>query len=301
MSTPVSDDASLIPNSTQKTPTGLPLHELPDKPLVVIQSSRSWSALDFHELWVYRELLYFLTLRDIKVRYKQTLLGVSWVLLQPLITTFVFTIFLGVLVKVPSEGMPYVLFVYVGLLPWTYFNAAVTSSSNSLVNNAHLITKVYFPRSIIPVSAVAARLLDLAIAFIVLIGLMAFYRVALTPSILLLPVLIALITLLALGVGMVSATLNVKYRDVGVLIPVLLQLWMYASPVVYPVSLVPARFRYIYQLNPLVGLIGNFRAAALGGQIDWLALAWSVGIIAVLLTYALFLFRRRETLFADIV
>ena len=301
MSTPVSDDASLIPNSTKKTPTGLPQFDLPDKPLVVIQSNRSWSALDFHELWVYRELLYFLTLRDIKVRYKQTLLGVSWVLLQPLITTFVFTIFLGVLVKVPSEGIPYVLFVYVGLLPWTYFNAAVTSSSNSLVNNAHLITKVYFPRSIIPVSAVAARLLDLAIAFIVLIGLMVFYRVALTPSILLLPVLIALITLLALGVGMVSAALNVKYRDVGVLIPVLLQLWMYASPVVYPVSLVPARWRSIYQLNPLVGLIGNFRAAALGGQIDWLALAWSVGIIAVLLTYALFLFRRRETLFADIV
>lgn len=301
MSTPVSDDASLIPNSTKQTPTGLPQFELPDKPLVVIQSSKSWSALDVHEFWVYRELLYFLTLRDIKVRYKQTLLGVSWVLLQPLITTFVFTIFLGVLVKVPSEGIPYVLFVYVGLLPWTFFNAAVTSSSNSLVNNAHLITKVYFPRSIIPVSAVAARLLDLAIAFIVLIGLMAYYRVALTSSILLLPVLIALITLLALGVGMVSATLNVKYRDVGVLIPVLLQLWMYASPVVYPTSLVPARWRYIYQLNPLVGLIGNFRAAALGGQIDWSALAWSVGIIAALLIYAGFLFRRRETLFADIV
>jgi lipopolysaccharide transport system permease protein len=302
MSTPVSDSPSLTSNATQrKEATPLPQFELPDEPLVTIQAKKSWSPLDLHELWVYRELLYFLTLRDIKVRYKQTLLGVSWVLLQPLITTFVFTIFLGVLVRVPSEGMPYVIFVYVGLLPWTFFNAAVTSSSNSLVNNAHLITKVYFPRSIIPVSAVAARLLDLAIAFIVLIGLMAYYRVALTWSILLLPVLVALITLLALGVGMVSSTLNVKYRDVGVLIPVLLQLWMYASPVVYPTSLVPVRWRRIYELNPLVGLIGNFRAAALGGQIDWFALAWSIGIIAALLTYALFLFRRRETLFADIV
>ena len=302
MSIPASDDASLIPNSTKGTePTRPPRYELPDQPLVIIQSSKPWSTLDFHEFWVYRELLYFLTLRDIKVRYKQTLLGVSWVLLQPLITTFVFTIFLGILIRVPSEGTPYVLFVYLGLLPWTFFSTAIISSSNSLVNNAHLITKVYFPRSIIPVSAVAARLLDLAIAFIVLIGLMVYYRVALTPSILLLPVLVALITLLALGVGMVSSTLNVKYRDVGVLIPVLLQLWMYASPVVYPTSLVPAQWHYIYQLNPLVGLIGSFRAAALGGPIDWFALAWSVVIIAALLIYAGFLFRRRETLFADIV
>jgi lipopolysaccharide transport system permease protein len=274
---------------------------LPDQPLVIIQSSKSWSTLDFYEFWVYRELLYFLTLRDIKVRYKQTLLGVSWVLLQPLITTVVFTIFLGILIRVPSEGTPYVLFVYAGLLPWTFFSVAIISSSNSLVNNAHLITKVYFPRSIIPVSAVAARLLDLAIAFTVLIGLMVYYRVALTWSILLLPLLVALITLLALGVGMVSSAINVKYRDVGVLIPVLLQLWMYASPVVYPTSLIPARWDHIYQLNPLVGLIGNFRAAALGGQIDWSALAWSVGIIAALLIYAGFLFRRSETLFADIV
>lgn len=302
MSTPASDSPSLTPNSTTRTePTRSPRFDLPNEPLVTIQAKKSWSPLDLHEFWVYRELLYFLTLRDIKVRYKQTLLGVSWVLLQPLITTFVFTIFLGVLVKVPSDGMPYVIFVYLGLLPWTFFNAAVTSSSNSLVNNSHLITKVYFPRSIIPVSAVAARLLDLAIAFIVLIGLMAYYRVAITWSILLLPVLVALITLLALGVGMVSAVYNVKYRDVGVLIPVLLQLWMYVSPVVYPASLVPARWRYIYQLNPLVGLIGNFRSAALGRPIDWSALAWSVVIIAALLTYASFLFRRRETLFADIV
>ena len=302
MSTPASDSVSLSPNTKTNTqPTHLPGNELPTKPLVTIQPSKSLSAVDFHEFWLYRELLYFLTLRDIKVRYKQTLLGATWVLLQPLITTVVFTIFLGVLIRVPSEGTPYVLFVYLGLLPWTFFSAAIISSSNSLVNNAHLITKVYFPRSLIPVSAVAGRLLDLAIAFLVLICLMAYFRVALTWSILLLPVLVALITLLALGVGMVTSALNVKYRDVGVLIPVLLQLWMYASPVVYPTSLVPARWQYLYELNPMVGLVGSFRAAALGGPIDWPALAWSVGAIAVLLVFAAFLFRRMESRFADIV
>ncbi|HEV8430593.1 MAG TPA: ABC transporter permease [Pyrinomonadaceae bacterium] len=302
MSTPVSDSPSLTSNATQrKEATPLSQFDVPDEPLVTIQAKKSWSALDLHELWLYRELLYFLTLRDIKVRYKQTLLGVSWVLLQPLLTTIVFTIFLGVLLQVPSEGTPYVLFVYAGLLLWTFFSAAVISSSNSLVTSAHLITKVYFPRAILPVSAVGARLLDLAIAFLVLICLMAYYRVGLTWAILLLPVLVALITLLAVGVGMVTSAINVKYRDVGVLIPVLLQLWMYASPVVYPASLVPTRWQRLYELNPLVGLIGNFRAAALGGPINWIALAWSVGIIVGLLVYAAFLFRRMETHFADIV
>jgi len=301
MSTPVSDDASLIPNSTKTTPTDLPPYELPDLPLVTIQPGKSWSAVDFREVWRYRELLYFLTLRDIQVRYKQTLLGVSWVLLQPLLTTFVFTIFLGVLIRVPSEGTPYVLFVYVGLLPWTFFSAAILSGSNSLVSNAQLINKVYFPRLLIPVSAVAARLFDFAVAFSVLIFLMVYYRVALTWPILLLPVLVALMTLLALGVSMVTSALNVKYRDVGVLIPVLLQLWMYASPVVYPTSLVPARWQSIYRLNPLVGLIGSFRAVVLGAPIDWSALAWSVGVIAVLLVYAAFVFRRMEARFADVV
>jgi len=268
---------------------------------VTIQPSKSWSAVDFREVWRYRELLYFLTLRDIQVRYKQTLLGVSWVLLQPLLTTFVFTIFLGVLIRVPSEGTPYVLFVYVGLLPWTFFSAAILSGSNSLVSNAQLINKVYFPRLLIPVSAVAARLFDFAVAFTVLVFLMVYYRVALTWPILLLPVLVALLTLLALGVSLVTSALNVKYRDVGVLIPVLLQLWMYASPVVYPTSLVPARWLFIYRLNPLVGLIGSFRAVVLGTAIDWSALAWSVGLIAALLVYAAFVFRRMEVRFADVV
>jgi len=302
MTTSASDSASLTPNSTNRTESNrLPQYELPTQPLVTIQPSKSWSAVDFREVWRYRELLYFLTLRDIQVRYKQTLLGVSWVLLQPLLTTFVFTIFLGVLIRVPSEGTPYVLFVYVGLLPWTFFSAAILSGSNSLVSNAQLINKVYFPRLLIPVSAVAARLFDFGVAFTVLIFLMVYYRVALTWPILLLPVLVALLTLLALGVSLVTSALNVKYRDVGVLIPVLLQLWMYASPVVYPTSLVPARWLFIYRLNPLVGLIGSFRAVVLGTEIDWSALAWSVGLIAALLVYAAFVFRRMEVRFADVV
>jgi len=302
MTTSASDSASLTPNSTNRTESNrLAQYELPAQPLVTIQPSKSWSAVDFREVWRYRELLYFLTLRDIQVRYKQTLLGVSWVLLQPLLTTFVFTIFLGVLIRVPSEGTPYVLFVYVGLLPWTFFSAAILSGSNSLVSNAQLINKVYFPRLLIPVSAVAARLFDFAVAFTVLIFLMVYYRVALTWPILLLPVLVALLTLLALGVSLVTSALNVKYRDVGVLIPVLLQLWMYASPVVYPTSLVPARWLFIYRLNPLVGLIGSFRAVVLGTAIDWSALAWSVGLIAALLVYAAFVFRRMEVRFADVV
>jgi lipopolysaccharide transport system permease protein len=302
MTTSASDSPSLTPNSTNKTePDRVPQFNLPDEPLVVIEPKKSWSAVGVHDFWVYRELLYFLTLRDIKVRYKQTLLGVLWVLLQPLLTTVVFTIFLGLLIRVPSEGTPYVLFVYVGLLPWTFFSAAVISSSNSLVNNAHLITKVYFPRSLIPVSAVIGRLLDLAIAFLVLVCLMAYYHVAVTWAILLLPVLVALMTLLAVGLGMVTSAMNVKYRDVGVLIPVLLQLLMYASPVVYPASLVPARWQRLYGLNPLVGLLGSFRSAALGAQIDWSALAWSGATTAVLLVGAAFLFRRMEAHFADFV
>ena len=302
MTTSASDSASLTPNSTNRTePDRLPQYELPDRALVTIEAKKSWSAVDFREVWHFRELLYFLTLRDIQVRYKQTLLGVSWVILQPLLTTIVFTIFLGILIRVPSEGTPYVLFVYVGLLPWTFFSAAILSGSNSLVSNAQLINKVYFPRLLIPVSAVAARLFDFAIAFIVLIVLMAYYQIALTWAILLLPVLVILLTLLALGVSLITSALNVKYRDVGVLIPVLLQLWMYASPVVYPASLIPTRWQSIYRLNPLAGLIGSFRAATLGAQIDWFALAWSIGTIAALLVGAAFLFRRMEARFADVV
>jgi lipopolysaccharide transport system permease protein len=275
--------------------------DLPDEPLVIIQPSKLWAAFSFRELWEYRGLLYFLMWRDLKVRYKQTALGMVWVVLQPLLTTLVFTLFLGRVVGVRADGTPYPLFVFAGMLPWTFFMGAVSSTSNSLVGNAHLITKVYFPRSLVPIAAVAARLPDFAISFIILVGLGFYYRAAWGWNILMLPVCIVLVMLLALAVGMATSALNVKYRDVGVMIPLLLQLWMFASPVVYPVSMVPQGWRRLYALNPLVGIIKGFRVSVLGGEFDWAALAVSALITLALLVYASFSFRRMETYFADIV
>jgi lipopolysaccharide transport system permease protein len=290
-----------VPSTTRPAPQPPPSRVLPDEPLVIIQSSKSWTALNLRALWSYRELLYFLTWRDIKVRYKQTALGMAWVVMQPLLTTAVFTLFLGRLAGVPSDGIPYPLFAYAGLLPWTFFMGAVTSGSSSLVSNSHLITKVYFPRSIVPVAAVAARLPDFAIAFIVLIGMVVYYRVAAGWNVLLLPVCVMLMTLLALGVGMATSAFNVKYRDVGVMMPLLLQLWMFASPVVYPASLVPEAWRRLYSLNPMVGIIEGFRASLLGGRFDGAALAVSALVTSALLACVAFWFRRMETHFADIV
>lgn len=300
MITPASDSKSLASNSRTIRAT----HQSSEpsaKPLVTIEASRSWGSLNLRDLWVYRELLYFLTLRDIKVRYKQTLLGVTWVVLQPLLTTLVFTLFLGILVRVPSEGHPYALFVYAGMLPWTFFSYSVSTSGNSLVGNAHLITKVYFPRALLPISAVAARLLDFAIGFGVMVCLLVYFGVRPTANFLLLPLLVFLITMLALAIGMITSALNVKYRDVAVLIPVLVQLWMYASPVVYPPSLVPGRWRQLYDLNPMTGLLDGFRAVFLGGRINWMSLAVASAVTAGLLVIASFQFRRMENQFADVI
>ena len=288
-------------NSAPTNATAQVADELRRRPFVIIEASRGWRAINLRELWVYRELLYLLIWRDIKVRYKQTLLGVAWVVLQPVLTTLVFTVFLGILLRVPTNGPPYLLFVYSGLLMWIFFSSAITTSGISLVGNAQLLTKVYFPRSLLPVAAVAARLLDFAIGFVILILLMVYYGVRPTSSIFLLPVLVALMTLLALAVGMIASALNVKYRDVGVLIPVLLHLWMYASPVVYPASLVPGRWRQLYELNPMAGLIGGFRTAVLGGPIHWTSLAVSAAVIIGLLIIASIQFRRMENQFADVI
>ena len=288
-------------NSATTAGTEQVADELERRPFVIIEASRGWRAINLRELWVYRELLYLLIWRDIKVRYKQTLLGVAWVVLQPVLTTLVFTIFLGLLLRGPTNGPPYLLFVYSGLLMWIFFSSAVTTGSISLVSNAQLLTKVYFPRSLLPVAAVAARLLDFAIGFVILILLMFYYGVRPTASVFLLPVLVALMTLLTLAVGMIASALNVKYRDVGVLIPVLLHLWMYASPVVYPASLVPGRWRQLYELNPMAGLIGGFRTAVLGGPINWTSLAVSAAVTIGLLIVASIQFRRMENQFADVI
>jgi lipopolysaccharide transport system permease protein len=275
--------------------------ELPVKPLVVIEPSTSRVPLDLSQIWIYRELLYFLTLRDIKVRYKQTVLGASWVVIQPLLTTLIFTIFLGKLARVPSDDIPYALFAYAALLPWTFFAGAIGSSGNSLVGSAHLITKVYFPRMIIPGAAIAARLMDFAIAFVIFVPLMFYYRVALTRNILMLPLFVVLVILLTMGVGLWASALNVRYRDIGVALPVLTQLWMFTSPVVYPASLVPGKWQFLYRLNPMVGIIEGFRSSLFGRRFNWPAVAISTVITLFLLVYSAYTFSRTEKEFADIV
>jgi len=276
---------------------------LPEEPLVTIEPGGAWAVVSLRDLWAYRELFYFLVWRDIKVRYTQTLMGAAWVVIQPLLTTLVFTLFFGVLAGVPSEGgVPYPLFAFAGLLPWMFFSSAVTRGGNSLVNNANLITKVFFPRIIIPCAAVGAGLLDFAISFAVLAGLMAFYGVAPTRAVLMLPALVLLVTLFAVAVGLWLAANNVKYRDISQVMPFLLQMWMFASPVIYPPTFVPERWRWLLALNPMTGIIDGFRAAVFGRKgFNWASLALSSAVTLALLVYSAYTFRRTEKNFADIV
>jgi len=274
---------------------------LPEKPLLTITPSRGWVALNLAEVWAHRELLYFLTWRDIKIRYKQTALGALWAVIQPLFPMLIFTLFLGRLAKMPSDGIPYSIFAYAGLLPWTYFASAVGNSSQSVVGSSNLISRVYFPRMIIPGAAVLAALVDFAIAFVLLGVLMAWHRIPLTPSVLMLLPLIALVTFLALGFGMLLAGLTVKYRDFRFALPFLIQVWMFATPVIYPASLVPEKWRWVLALNPLTGVIEGFRSSLFARPFDWNALAFSAVFTAILLIYSAYSFRRMERVFADLV
>lgn len=270
-------------------------------PLVTIEPEQSWAPINLRDLWVHRELLYFLVWRDLKVRYKQTALGVVWVVIQPLLMTIIFTVFLGQTLRVPSDNVPYPLFAYASLMLWTFFSGAVSISGNSLVGNAQLITKVFFPRFILPVASITARLVDFAVSLSILIGLMIVFRIAITPRLLIVPVLILLLALLALGIGLWTSAVNVKYRDVGIVVPVLIQLWMFCSPVVYPLSVVPQKWRLVYSLNPLVGILVSFRAVVFGSDFDWPALIISVVFTFALLLYAAYAFQNREKTFADII
>jgi homopolymeric O-antigen transport system permease protein len=274
---------------------------LPRDPVVKIRPAESWVPLDLKQTWAYRELLYFLIWRDVKVRYKQTVLGAAWAIIQPLFTMIIFTLFFGRLAGVPSDNVPYPVFVYAGLLLWTFFANSLASSGNSLVGSQNLLTKVYFPRIIIPAATVGAGLVDLAIAFVVLGALMLYYGIAVTWSVLLVPLVIALTTLLALGVGMWLSALNVKYRDVRFALPFIIQLWMFVSPIIYPSSFVPAKWRWLLSLNPLTGLIDGFRAALFASPIKWSTLAISATITLAMLVYAAYVFKRMERTFADIV
>lgn len=272
---------------------------------LVIEPVSGWKPLDPHDLWRYRELFYFLTWRDVKVRYKQTSLGAAWAVLQPLGNMILFTLLFGRLAKLPSDGIPYPLFAYAGLLPWTFFANAVGSSGNSLVGSSHLITKVYFPRMIIPASAILAGLVDLGISFVVMAALMVWYGVPVSGSILMMPILVLLTAILALGVGMWLSALHVRYRDIRYLIPFLIQFWMFATPVIYPASLMPERYRMIYFLNPMSGLIEAYRVALLGGvngaKFNLVTLGMAGGLAILMLIYATYHFRRMEKTFADIV
>src|SRR3954451_10471493 len=280
-----------------------PLKE--DKPApaqrVVIESDDTGVTLDLPDIWRYRELLYFLTWRDVKIRYKQTLLGAAWAIIQPLFAMLLFTLIFGKLARMPSDGVPYPLFAYAGLLPWTFFANAVTNSSNSLVGSATLITKVYFPRLFIPAAAVAAGLLDFFIACLLLIPMLCYYRIGLSWSLLMLAPLILLSTLLALAVGMLMSAMNVRYRDVRYALPFLIQLWLFVSPVIYPSSIIPQRWKWLFALNPMSGIIEGFRAALLGRTFDWTMLGIAVAITAALLIVSIYIFRRVEATFSDVI
>jgi lipopolysaccharide transport system permease protein len=281
----------------------------------VIDASPGWKALDLGELWRYRELLFFLAWRDVKVRYKQTVFGIAWAVLQPTLWMVVLSVFLGQLAKLPSGGLPYPLFVFAGLLPWTFFATASTNAGNSVVDSERLITKVYFPRLLVPFAAVGAALLDLAIAFVVLIGLMFYYGVTPTWTVLLVPFLVVVATLAALGVGTMLAALNVAYRDFRYVIPLLLQLWMFATPSIYMEAVEPppgdpgtsspesitTTVRHLLNFNPMTGLIASFRAALLGKALPWEQLAFSSLVIVLVFIVACFYFRRVEDSFADII
>lgn len=271
---------------------------LPEKPLVIIEPSRAWVALNLRDLWQYRDLLRILTERDIKVRYKQTVLGAAWAIIQPLFTMLIFTVFFGSLAGLPSDGVPYPIFAYAGLLPWTFFSNAVTNSGNSLVGNSNLITKVYFPRMVIPIAAVGSGLVDFAVAFVLLVGLMIYYAVGFSINLLMLPVLVALTATLAIGIGMWMSALNVKYRDIRYALPFLIQLGMFASGIITPI---PEKWRFLLFLNPLAAQIAGYRAAIFGGSFDWTALGISAFVTFALLVYSAFNFRRMEKSFADVV
>jgi lipopolysaccharide transport system permease protein len=268
----------------------------------VIRPHAGWAGLGLRELWEYRELLFFLSWRDIRVRYKQTALGIAWAVIQPVLAMLVFTVFFGRLAKIPSDGIPYPLFSYCALLPWQLFAYALTESSNSLVANERLITRVYFPRLAVPISTVIAGLVDFGIAFCVLLAMMFAYGVHPTWAVVTLPAFLLLAIISALGVGLWLSALNVQYRDVRYALVFIVQIWLFLSPVAYSSSLVPERWRPLYGLNPMAGVIEGFRWALLGkveapGPLLWV----SILVAALILVGGLFYFRRMEKSFADVI
>jgi lipopolysaccharide transport system permease protein len=273
-----------------------------DTPVVLIQPRKGWLSFELKAVYQYRELLYFLIWRDVLIRYKQAAIGVAWVVLQPLLTMVIFTVIFGQFAKLPSDGLPYTVFSFTALLPWNYFAQAISRSGISVVGNANLISKIYFPRLIVPISGALGPLVDFAISFVILLGMMAWYGIAPTWGILMLPFFTLLAVVTAVAVSLYLSALNVKYRDVGHAIPFLVQFWMYASPVVYSVTIIPQKWRLLYSLNPMVGVIEGFRWALLGKERpDFTVMAMGVVVALVLLLVGLIYFKRTERFFADII
>ena len=268
---------------------------------LVIEPHRGWLRINWRELWLYRELLYFLTWRDVKVRYKQTVLGFLWAFLQPFIKLVVFSIIFGKLAKIDSEGYPYPIFLYAGLLPWQFFSEALTRSSNSVLGSGSLVTKVYFPRLLVPISSVGACLVDFGIEFLILFGLMLYYGVAPTLAMLWVIPLAMLTVLAALGVGVFFSSLTVTFRDFRYILPFLVQIWMYVTPVIYPSTIMPAHWQWVILLNPMSGLVDAWRDTVLGRAIDWPHLGVSFSVIVAIFLFGLYYFRKMEREFADVI
>ena len=273
-----------------------------DSHVIVVKPSKGWISLKLRDLWEYRELLYFLTWRDIKVRYKQTVLGAAWAIIQPFFTMVVFSLFFGKLAKVPSDGIPYPIFAYAALVPWTFFANGLSQSSNSLVDNANMLKKVYFPRLVVPLSSVISGVVDFILAFTVLLGMMLFYGIYPTIHVIWLPFLLLLTLTTSLGVGLWLSAMNVQFRDVRYTLPFLTQFWLFATPIAYPSSLLPEPWRTLYGINPMVGVVEGFRWALLGTE----TAPGPIIIVSALVALALlvggaFYFRRMEKTFADVV
>ena len=284
------------------SPAASPSTELSQPPVLRITPPTRWWVLPFDELWAYRELIYFFVWRDIKVRYKQTAIGAAWAVLQPLLTMLVFSLFFGRLAHIPSEGLPYPIFYYSALLPWMYFAAALQNSTTTIVENQRLVTKVYFPRLALPLSSVLSGLVDFGISFLMFVVLMIYYRIHVTSAIFMVPVFLLLAVLTALGVGLWLSALNAIYRDVRYVVPFLVQFWMFASPVAYPSSLVPLKWRWLYGLNPMAGVIEGFRwsLAGAGSPPGRLPIVSSAVVVVVLLSGVAY-FQKMETTIADVV
>jgi homopolymeric O-antigen transport system permease protein len=310
METPTINSAAKVPSRKKKDKDANHSSQTPPsedvlygQPLRIIEPSQGWSGINWLEMWQYRDLFYFLTWRDIKIRYKQTVFGSAWAILQPFLTMLVFTLLFGNLAGLgdKTDGIPYPIYVMAGLLPWTFFSTAIANSANSLVGNTNLITKIYFPRLVIPLATVGAALMDLAVASSILVAMMAYYRTSMSWQILLTPVFVLGLVLVSAGVGAMLSGLTVAYRDFKYVVPFLVQIWMFLTPVIYPTSIIPPKWRWLMSFNPIAGLIDGFRAAFLSRPLDWPGIGSSLLLAVLIFLGGAAYFRSVERRFADII